>query len=45
MVNNYYQKNNEKLRKEARERYQKVSEEKKEKKVEYMRNYYLAHKK
>ena len=31
MVNNYYQKHKEKLRKEARERYQHLSEEKKEK--------------
>ena len=64
MVNKYYQKKKEKLRKEARERYQNfseeekekrrkkawdrcknLSEEEKEKKVEYMRNYYLAHKK
>ena len=44
MVNKYYQKKNkEKL--EARERYQNLSEEEKERKVEYMRNYYLAHKK
>ena len=64
MVNKYYQKHKEKLRKEARERYQNLSEEEKEKnlhyhcernkhlskeekekKVDYMRNYYLAHKK
>ena len=45
MVNKYYQKHKEKLRKESRERYQNLSEEYKEKKVEYMRNYYLAHKK
>ena len=63
MVNKYYQKHKEKLRKEARERYQNLSEEEKKKrqyhrernknlseeengkKVEYMRNYYLAHKK
>ena len=64
MVNKYYQKHKEKLRKEARERYQNLSEEEKEKnrqyhcernkhlskeekekKVDYMKNYYLAHKK
>ena len=45
MVNKYYQKHKEKLRKESRERYQNLSEEDKEKKVQYMRNYYLAHKK
>ena len=45
MVNKYYQKHKEKLRKESRERYQNLSEEDKEKKIEYMRNYYLAHKK
>ena len=45
MVNKCYQKHNETLRKEAREIYQNFSEEEKEKKVEYMRNYYLAHKK
>ena len=32
MVNKYYQKQKEKLRKEARERYQNLSEEDKEKK-------------
>ena len=31
--------------KKAQDRYQNLSEEKKQKKVEYMRNYYLAHKK
>ena len=31
MTTNYYQKHKEKLRKEARERYQNLSEEKKEK--------------
>ena len=45
MVNKYYQKHKEKLRKESRERYQNLSEEDKEKKIEYIRNYYLAHKK
>ena len=69
MVNKYYKKNKEKLQKEARERYQNLSEEEKEKRrkkasgryenlseenekrqyhrdqVEYMKNYYLAHKK
>ena len=62
MVNKYYQKHKEKLRKEACERYQNLSEEEKEKnigiivniiinflkkkkKVEYMRNSYVAHKK
>ena len=81
MINKYYQMNKKKLRKEARERYQNVSEEEnekrrkkaqdryqnlseeekekkrqyhptknlsvedKQKKVEYMRNYYLVHKK
>ena len=38
-------KNKEKLQKEARERYQNLSEEEKQKKVEYMRTYHLAHKK
>ena len=63
MATNYYQKHKEKLRKEARERYQNLSQEEKQKKlqyhrernknlseeenekVEYMRNYYSAHKK
>ena len=31
MVNNYYQKHKEKLRKEAREKYENLSEEEKEK--------------
>ena len=31
--------------KKAQDRYKIFSEEKKQKKVEYMRNYYLAHKK
>ena len=34
MINKYYQKHKEKLRKEARERYQNLSEEEKEKKGE-----------
>ena len=42
MVNKYYQKNKEKLLKDARERYQNLSEKEKQKKVEYMKNYYLA---
>ena len=56
---NKYQKNNEKLQKEAHERYQNLSQEEKgkkhrtknlsekekQRKVEYMRNYYLTHKK
>ena len=33
MVNKYYQKNNEKLRKEAYKRYKNLSEEEKEKKA------------
>ena len=37
MTNNYYQKNKEKLRKEARERYQNLSEEEKDKKRQYAR--------
>ena len=37
MVNKYYQKHKEKLRKEARERYQNLSEEEKEKKPQYHR--------
>ena len=46
MTNEYYQKNKEKLRKEVRESYKNLSEEEKQKKrVEYMRNYYLAQKK
>ena len=46
MINKYYQKKNkEKLQKEAREKYQNLSEEEKQKKAEYMRNYYLANKK
>ena len=37
MVNKYYQKHKEKLQKEARERYQNLSEEEKEKKRQYHR--------
>ena len=35
----------EKRQKKAWDRYQNLSEEEKERKVDYMRNYYLAHKK
>ena len=35
MTNNYFQKNKEKLRKEARERYQNLSEEEKDKEPQY----------
>ena len=35
MVNKYYQKNKERLQNEARERYQNLSEEEKEKKCQY----------
>ena len=45
MTTNYYQKHKEKLQKEARERYQNLSEEQKQRQVEYMRHYYLTHKK
>ena len=45
MKNEYYQKRIERPRNEARERYQNLSEEPKQKLLEYMRNYYLAHKK
>ena len=38
MVNKYYQKNNEKLRKQARERYKNLSEEGKERKCQYHRD-------
>ena len=37
MVNKYYQKHKEKLRKEAREKFQNLSEEEKEKKRQYHR--------
>ena len=40
MVNKYYQKNKEKLQKEARERYQNLSEEEKDKKRKYGRERY-----
>ena len=40
MVNNYYQKHKEKLRKEARERYQHLSEGKKEKRRKKARERY-----
>ena len=45
MVKNIIKKSKEKLRKEAQERYQNLSKEEKQKKVGYMGNYYLAHKK
>ena len=45
LVNKYDARQKEQLQKEARGRYQSLSEWEKEKKVEYMRNYYLAHKK
>ena len=48
MVNNYYQKHKERHRKEARERYQNLSEDKKDKRQklpDYRRNNHLAHKK
>ena len=35
MVNNYYQKHKERLRKEARDRYQNPSDEEKEKRYQY----------
>ena len=37
MTNNYYQKNNEKLEKEEREKYQNPSEDEKDKKGQYSR--------
>ena len=40
MVNKYYKKNKEKLQKEARERYQNLSEEEKDKKRKYGRERY-----
>ena len=40
MVNKYYQKNKEKLQKEARERYQNLSEEEKEKRQKMARDRY-----
>ena len=57
MINKYYKNNKEwyqnscdkkkkeKRQKKARDRYKNLSEEEKEKKVEYMRSYYLGHKK
>ena len=45
LVKKYDARQKEQLHKEARGRYQSLSEEEKKKKVEYMRNYYLAHKK
>ena len=57
MINKYYKKKQrmvpkflwpkkkEKRKKKARDRYKNLSEEEKEKKVEYMRSYYLGHKK
>ena len=44
MVNNYYQKQKEKLQKKVRERYQNLPEEQKQQLLEYMKNYYVAHK-
>ena len=44
MVNKYCQKSKEKLQKEVHESQENISEEEKSKTVEYMRNYYLAHK-
>ena len=43
MVNKHYQKNKEKIKKEARERYQNLSEEEKEKKRQYGRERYKNH--
>ena len=40
MTSNYYKKNKEKLRIEARERYKTLSEEKKDKKRQYARERY-----
>ena len=40
MVNKYYQKHKERLGKEAYERYQNLSEEKKDKKRQYAREWY-----
>ena len=64
MTNKYYQKHKERLRKEAHEKYQNISEEEKDKRqirvqeryqnlpkeqkqklLEYMKHYYLVHKK
>ena len=38
MTNKYYQKHKERLRKEARKRYQNLAEEQKQKILEYMKN-------
>ena len=38
MTNKYFQKHKERLRKEARERYQNLAEEQKQKILEYMKN-------
>ena len=40
MVNKYYQKYKERLRKKARERYKNLPEEQKQKLLEYMKKYY-----
>ena len=57
MINKYYKKKTkngtkilvtkkrEKRKKKSRDRYKNLSEEEKEEKFEYMRSYYLAHKK
>ena len=45
MRNKYYQKLLERLQKEARERYQNLSEEQKQKLLEYIGNCYLVHEK
>ena len=44
-INKYYQKYKERLGEEAGKRYQNLSEEKKQKLLEYMKKYYLAHRK
>ena len=45
MRNKCCQKHKERLRKEAREKHQNLPEEQKQKLLEYMKNYYLPHKK
>ena len=40
---NVSEKEKETIRRKARDRYKNLSEEEKQKKVEYIRNYYLAH--
>ena len=45
MTTNYHQKHKEGLQKEAREIYQNLREEQKQKLLEYMKKYYLTHKK